>query len=185
MHFTYVTTHYPTLPWLYLRHSSFSNPSVASPMSQLIPQPFFRFSYATSSSLNSPGEPPMHFTYVTAHSPTVPWFYLRHSSFSNPSVPSPMSQALHVIHLTSRPCTWPRSHLILQPFRGFTYVTAHSPTLLSLLLHHRLFIYITWRAAHGEGKVLHYWAYPVKCIFLTTGDNNVFQVGARKKLNIT
>ena len=57
-HSTYVTTHSPTLPSLYLRHSSFSNPSVASPMSQFILQPFFRFSYVTSCSLNSPGEPP-------------------------------------------------------------------------------------------------------------------------------
>ena len=44
-HFTYIITHPPTLPSLYLRHSIF--------------QPFFRFSYVTSSSLNSPGEPPM------------------------------------------------------------------------------------------------------------------------------
>ena len=58
-HFTYVPTHSPTLPSLYLRHSSFSNPSVASPTSQFILQPFFRFYYVTSSSLNSPGEPPM------------------------------------------------------------------------------------------------------------------------------
>ena len=29
----------------------------------------------------------------------------------------------------------------------FTYVTAHSPTLLSLLLRHRLFTYFTWRSA--------------------------------------
>ena len=59
-HFTYVATHSPTLPSLYLRHSSFSNPSVDTPTSQFIVQPFFRFSYVTSSSLNSPGEPPMH-----------------------------------------------------------------------------------------------------------------------------
>ena len=58
-HFTYVASHSPTLPSLYLRHSSFSNPSVASPTSQLILQPFFRFSYDTSSSLHSPGEPPL------------------------------------------------------------------------------------------------------------------------------
>ena len=44
---------------LYLHHSSFSNPSVASPTSQFILQHLFRFSYVTSSSLNSPGEPPM------------------------------------------------------------------------------------------------------------------------------
>ena len=58
-HFTYITTHFPTLPSLYLHHSSFSSPSVASPMSQFILQPFFCFSYVTSSSLNSPGELPM------------------------------------------------------------------------------------------------------------------------------
>ena len=55
---TYFTAHSPTLPSLYLRHSSFSNSSVASPTSQLILQPFFRFSYVTGSSLTSPGEPP-------------------------------------------------------------------------------------------------------------------------------
>ena len=58
-HFTYVTAHSPTLPSLHLRHSSFSNPFVASLTSQLILQPFFRFSYVTGSSLTSPGEPPM------------------------------------------------------------------------------------------------------------------------------
>ena len=48
---------------LYLHRSSFSNPSAVSPTSQCILQPFFCFSYVTSSSLNSPGEPPM--VYVT------------------------------------------------------------------------------------------------------------------------
>ena len=51
--------HSPTFPSLYLRHNSFSNPSVASPMSQFILQSYFRFSYVTGSSLTSPGEPPM------------------------------------------------------------------------------------------------------------------------------
>ena len=74
-----------------------------------------------------------HFTYVTAHSdsPSFPSLHLRHSSFSNPSLALPTSQ------------------LILQPFRCFTYVTAHSTTLLSPLLRHRIFTYVTWRAAHG------------------------------------
>ena len=66
-------------------------------------------------------------------------------SFSNLSVTSPTSQ------------------LILQPFRRFTYVTPHSPILpllhlrhssffnpLSLLLRHRHFTYVTWRAAHDD-----------------------------------
>ena len=34
-HFTYVPAHSPILPSVYLRHSSFCNPSVASPTSQL------------------------------------------------------------------------------------------------------------------------------------------------------
>ena len=40
------------------------------------------------------------------------------------------------------------SQLILQPFRCFIYVTVHSPTLLSLLLRHKLFTCFTWRAAY-------------------------------------
>ena len=62
---------------------------------------------------------------------TFPSLHLRHSSFSNPSVALPTSQ------------------LILQPFRCFTYVTVHSPSLISLL-RYRLFTYVTWRAAHGD-----------------------------------
>ena len=68
------------------------------------------------------------------HSPTFPSLHLHHSSFSNPSVALPTSQ------------------LILQPFRCFTYVAAHSPTLLSLLLRHRLFTYVTWRAAQEKKR---------------------------------
>ena len=55
----HVCNHSYTLPSLYLCHSSFSNPSVASCTPQFILQPFFRFSYVTSSSLNSFVEPPM------------------------------------------------------------------------------------------------------------------------------
>ena len=66
----------------------FSNPSFPSPTSQLILQPF------------------LPFTYVAAHSPTLPFLHLRRSSFSNPSVTSPTSQ------------------LIIQPFlKHFTYVS--------------------------------------------------------------
>ena len=65
---------------------------------------------------------------------------LRHNSFSNPSV------------------ALPTSHLVLQPFRCFTYVTANFPILLSLLLRHRIFTYVTWRAAHelDSLKIVHY-----------------------------
>ena len=57
--FNYVTAHSPNLPSIYLRHSSFSNPSVASRTSLLILHYFFRFSYVTASSLTSPSETPM------------------------------------------------------------------------------------------------------------------------------
>ena len=55
-------------------------------------------------------QPFRHFSYATAHSPTFPSIYLRHSSFFNPSVASYTSQ------------------LILQPFFRFTYVTGSSLT---------------------------------------------------------
>ena len=119
------------------------------------------------------------FTYVTAHSPTLPSFHLRHSSFYNSSKASPTSSgeppmiynglyidfiyafhcsahspsfpSLHLRHdsFSNSSLALPTSQLILQPFRYFTYVTAHSPTLLSLLLRHRIFTYVTWRAAHA------------------------------------
>ena len=121
-HFIYVTAHSPSIPSLYLRHSSFSNPSLASPTSQLV-------------------------LMSRAHSPTFPSLHLSYNSFSIPSIALPTSQ------------------LIFQRLRCFTYVTAdsptlpslyhvtaHSPTLLSLLLRHLLFIYVTWRAAHGLQK---------------------------------
>ena len=60
---------------LHLRHSSFSNPTVALPTSQLILQPFFLFSYVTR-----------------AHSPTFPSLHLRNSSIFIPSVALPTSQ---------------------------------------------------------------------------------------------
>ena len=95
-----------------------------------------------------------------AHSPTFPSLYLRHSSFSNSSVASPTSQLKSSFSNLS--VTSPTSKLILQPFRRFTYITAHSPTFrcftyvtvhsptfLSLLLRHRLFTYVTWRTAHA------------------------------------
>ena len=65
-HFTYVTAHSdsPSFLSLHLRHSSFSNPSLALPTSQLILQPF------------------RCFTYVTAHSPTLLLLLLRHRIFT-------------------------------------------------------------------------------------------------------
>ena len=104
------------------------------------------------------------FTNVTAHSPSLPSLYPRHNSFFNHSFASSTSLALHCrahsrtftsLHLRhssfSNPSVaLPTSQLILQPFRCFTNVTVHSPTLISLLLRHRLFTYVTWRAAHDS-----------------------------------
>ena len=109
--FTYITTHFPTLLLLYVHHSSFSNPSVTSPMSLLILQPFGHFTYITG---HSPTLPSLylchssffnlcHFTYIITHSPTLLLLYLHHSSFSNSSFASLTSQPLHLRHLACRP----------------------------------------------------------------------------------
>ena len=93
---------------------------------------------------------PLHrFTYVTAHSPTLPPIYLRHSSFYSPSVAPPTSQALHLRHMASRPCpsasfstpyiASPSSQALHLCHRRFIYVTAHSPTLPPIHLRHRSF----------------------------------------------
>ena len=109
--------HSPSFWSLHLCHSSFSNSSLALSTSQLILQPFCRF------------------TYITAHSTSFQSLHLRHSSFSNPFLALLTSQLiLQVFSVAS-----PTSQLILQPFPRFTYVTAHSPTLPSLYLRHSSF----------------------------------------------
>ena len=130
--FTYVTAHSSTLLLLHLRHSSFSNPCFTSPTSQLCS--FSNFS-VTSSTSQLILQPFRRFTYA-AHSPTLSLLHLRHSSLSRPCFASPMPQLCSFSNLF---VTSPTSQLILQPFRCFTYVTVHSPTLLSLLLRHNLF----------------------------------------------
>ena len=138
-----VTAHSPTLPLLHLRHSSFFNPSFASPTSQALH--LIRLASRREWALLIL-QPFRHFTYVTTHSPTLPSLYLRHSSFSNPSFASPTSQALHLIHLASQQSSFsnlfvtsPASQLILQPFSRFIYFTAHTPTLQSIYLRHSSF----------------------------------------------
>ena len=69
--------------------SSFSNLSVTSPTSQLILQPFRRFTYVTT---HSSTIPLLHLPYVTVHSPTLLSLLLRHKFFTI------------LIHLTSCPC---------------------------------------------------------------------------------
>ena len=101
--YSHSRAHSPTLPSFHLHHNSFSNPSVALPTSQLILQPFCCLTYVTSPTSQLVLQPFRRFTYITANSPTLPLLHLRHRSFSDPSFASPTSQALHLIHLASRP----------------------------------------------------------------------------------
>ena len=79
--FTYVTAHSPTLLLLHLHYSTFSNPSVALPKSQLILQPFCCFTYITVHSQTLVALPTSQlifqsfccFTYVTSSSLTFTW----------------------------------------------------------------------------------------------------------------
>ena len=85
--------HSPTLTSLHLRYSSFSNSSAPLPMSQLILQPFRCFTYAIGT---SPTSQPIlqhfrRFIYATTHYTILPPLHLRHRSFYNPSVASPVT----------------------------------------------------------------------------------------------
>ena len=124
-HFTYVTAHSdsPSFPSLHLRHSSFSNHSLASPTSQLILQPF------------------RCFTYVTSHSPTLPLLHLRHSSFSNPSFASPTSQDFHLASSPWRACY----HL----FHSGGLRNGNFRTLCILKMKWRINNYVTWKTNHS------------------------------------
>ena len=77
-----------------------------------------------------------HFTYVTAHSPTLPSLYLRHSSFSNHSFASPTSQALHLRHLASRP--WLMKILFIHFARYFNISNHHHCSAQGQVLHCKL-----------------------------------------------
>ena len=89
-----------------------SNLSVTSPTSQLILQPFRRFTYVTTHSPTLPLlHPRLHYNFLYSYTHFNWWIwkltgtsYIRHSSFSNPSFTSPTSQALHLRHLANRPC---------------------------------------------------------------------------------
>ena len=110
---------------------SFSNLSVTSPTSQLILQPFRRF------------------TYITAHSPTLLLLHLSqlilqpsllhlcHSSFSNlhyftyDTAHSPNLPLLHLSQLILQPSLLHLWHSSFSNLHYFTYVTAHSPTFIT------------------------------------------------------
>ena len=94
-----------TLTSLHLGHSS-SVPSDALPTSQLILQPFHRFTYIIGTSPTSQLilQPFRRFIYATAHSTTLLPLHIRHRTFYNPFVASPTSQAPRVLHLANRPC---------------------------------------------------------------------------------
>ena len=109
-----------------MRHS---NPYIASLTSQLILQPFRRF------------------TYVTAHSTTLPLLHLRHRHFTYVTRGAAHAK---IATFSNSYTASPTSQLILQPFRRFTSVTAHSTTLPLLHLRHRHFTYVTRGAAHAN-----------------------------------
>ena len=130
----------------HLRHNSFSNPSLALPMSQLIVQPF------------------RCFTYVTAHSPTLLTLYVRHNSFSNPSVAWPTSQLILQTHprlylrhnsLSNPSVASPTSQFILQTFFRLSYVTGFSvtspgePPMRPAILHSTLFSVFLFESAYS------------------------------------
>ena len=90
---------------------------------------------------------------LPADPPTFPSLHLRHSSFSNHFIILPTSelilQSFHCFTFCLNffnssqnckiCCILFYCQLILQPFRHFIYVTAHSPTILSLYLRHNSF----------------------------------------------
>ena len=94
------SAHSPTFPLRHLRHNSLSNHSIALPTSQLCS---FSNLSVTSPTSQLIVQSFRRFTYVTAHSPTLPLLHLCHSSFSNPSFAFPTSQAFHLRHLARRP----------------------------------------------------------------------------------
>ena len=107
---------------------SFSKLSVTSPTSQLILEPFPRF------------------TYVTTHSPTLPLLHLRHSSFSNPSFVSPTSQDFHLRHLASRPWFPNHCRLVCDSFIGLKCLYRERRWhLLSMIVHQRIAV-VMWHS---------------------------------------
>ena len=98
-----------TLPSLHLRHSSFFNPSVVSPTTQLILLPFSRLTYVTahSTTLLSLHLRHRHFTYVTWRAPHAGVKYQFHQGlpgkrFRKRLLPSSALLRLMVIHRSSR-----------------------------------------------------------------------------------
>ena len=178
--FAYDTAYSPTLPSLYLRHSSFSNLfrhlTCITAHSPTLPSHYLRDSsspnlpllHLRQSSLSNPFvasptsqlilHPFRCFTYVKAHSPTLPLLHLRHSHFSNPSFATPTSQALHLRHLASRPCRFSKCFLI--PF-SFNSPNLHNcRSVLETLgdIHHRHHIATIYHASTDvEGLWLCTW----------------------------
>ena len=100
------TAHSPTLTSLHLRYSSFSIPSAALPMSQVILHP-------------------------SVPSPTSYAFHLHHSSFSDPSAALPTSQLIQqpfccFIYVTGHFTTLLFLHLHHRHFTYFTWRAAHA-----------------------------------------------------------
>ena len=120
------SAHSPTIPSLHLRHSSFhslSNPSVASSTSEVIIQPFRRFTYVTACSPTF-----CCFTYVTVHSPILFRFsYVTSSSLTSPGEPLMLMNYSQDTIISLISCSWdhifkvrtvPRIILLLLPSKA-------------------------------------------------------------------
>ena len=82
--YSHSRVHSPTFQSFHLRHNSFSKPSVALPMPQLILQTFRFFTYVIGTSPMSQLILQLlhRFTYITGHSTTLPLLLLRHRHFA-------------------------------------------------------------------------------------------------------
>ena len=150
--FTYVTAHSPTRPLLHLCHSSFSNPSLASPTSQASRQCIhISINKLNKSMAIQPRRAKTDWSGCRQMAVQgVFWLAKRLSLNLNFSFLNRISLLLisssYPIVLTrlggphsNFSVTSPTSQLILQPFRRFTYVIAHSQTLPLLHLRHSSF----------------------------------------------
>ena len=116
-------------------------------------------------------QPLRRFTYVTAHSPTIPSLHLRHSFFSTfSSLHLRQGSFLNSSVILQPLIASPTSHLILQTFRRFTYVTVHffnlsvaSSTLQLILQPFRLFTLATHTLLTSPGEPPMFFIQPHMC----------------------
>ena len=120
--------------------------SVTSPTSQLILQPFRRFTYAQLIL-----QPFCCFTYVTAHSPILLSVLLRHRLLTYDTSPgeSPMEDRQMITHVAAHSPTLPSLYL---RHSLFSNPSAASPTSQFILQPFFLFSYVTRSSLNSPGE---------------------------------